>query len=268
MATLTIQIINYKTKQYLISCIKDLLKDLKHSKIEYKINILDNGSGDNLSDLEKLYKDNKHISFHYSRRNLRFATGHNLLAKKASGKYLLLVNPDIKLIEKNTVVRLLEIIQKDKSTKVVGPKLLNSDKTPQAWDHGELKGFLPNLVNKFGLSYWKNQQSATAVAWVSGAFFLVEIKLFKSLGGFDENFFLYSEELDLCLRARTVGYKVVYNPSVRVVHHGSVTTSKPKYLPESQLYYIKKHYSNKWHYPLVKTFLTIRNKLFADTLWE
>lgn len=187
MDDLRIQIVNYRTKKYLIQCVGSLLDDLRPSAIKAKIAILDNASGDDLSDIKNLFPDAP-ISIFENQENMGFGAGHNLLAAKsmAETRYLLILNPDIKVQEENTLVRMLR--QADKlAADVIGPRLVTTANKTQHWDHGELRGSLARITLAAGGSYWKEQDKLTEAAWVSGAFFLIRKKLFDKIGGFDEN---------------------------------------------------------------------------------
>ncbi len=235
MVKLTIQVVNYKTKKYLDECLESILNDLASASFLFEILVLDNHSGDDLSGLEKKYPA---VRFYYSDKNGGFGAEHNFLAQKSEGEYILILNPDIKIVQPNTTVRLIKLAG-EAGAAVVGPKLIN-EKGQQHWDHGEL-GKNP-IKNKLGLSYWKVRKNRGEVAWVSGAVFLVRRGEFEKIGGFDEKFFLYKEEEDLCLRLRQTGLKVIYDPSIEVFHHGSVVASAAKFMPRSHLYFLKKHF--------------------------
>jgi GT2 family glycosyltransferase len=79
------------------------------------------------------------------------------------------------------------------------------------------------------------------VAWVSGAALLMQRSTFNEIDGFDENFFLYKEEEDLCLRIRKKGHSVLYDPNVKILHFGSVVAFKDKYFAASLAYYREKN---------------------------
>lgn len=251
MNDLSIQLVNYKTKDYLKNCLEDLVKDLKDSKLKYEVNILDNNSGDNLSDIENEHKQ-QNISFYFSDKNLGFGGGHNLLSKKSSAKYILILNPDISFIERKTIDRLFSKIKNESKIKVVGPKLLTEKHKPQVWDHGELKGLLAKIALGCGNNHWKNRSKVAKVAWVSGAVFLIEKAVFDETNGFDEKFFLYKEEEDLCLRVRNLGYEILYTPDVKMMHIGSVVAKKSEHMPKSMEYFLEKHFRDKLNYRFFK----------------
>ncbi len=240
MKTLVIQIVNYKTREYLIDCLDSVFSDLKESDLDYEINILDNDSGDDLSDLKSRYPER--LSFYQNDKNVGFGAGHNLLAKRAESKYLLLLNPDIKLIEPGMIERLLER-RHHFQAQILGPRLITAKGKTQWWDHGELT-LLARIFETSGVSYWQERKKPVEAAWVSGAAFLVDRGLFDQLGGFDENFFLYREEEDLCLRAKKLGAKIIYDPTITILHYSQVVAKRSEYVLKSSDYFMKKHRKN------------------------
>lgn len=240
MLNIAIQIVNYNTKKYLINCINGVLNDLKNSNLSYEILVLDNASQDNLKDLEENYQSKK-VKFFYTDKNKGFGAGHNLLAQKSKSDYILILNPDIKFIEKNTTERLLNGLRENTKYKVSGPKLITAEKQSQPWDHGEITGLWAWFMSKTGRSFWKERNNLTKSTWVAGTFFLIERNIFEKINGFDEKFFLYKEEEDLCLRIRKLGFDIIYNPKIKVLHYGSVVASKGKFMQKSNRYFIDKH---------------------------
>lgn len=251
MINIAIQIVNYNTKAYLEACLVDLLKDLKSCNLSYGVLVLDNNSSDDLSDLKRVYGDNKLVSFYSSDKNLGFGVGHNLLASKVGSQYLLILNPDIRFVQPKTVERLLGRLISERAS-VVGPKLVTPQGKAQRWDHGELSGWRAWIALNSGGSWWKDRLGVVKTAWVSGAFFLVEREIFNGVGGFDDRFFLYKEEEDLCLRIRKMGGKIIYDPTVEVLHYGSVVAGKEKYMEAAKDYFLGKHFKHRITYKLLK----------------
>lgn len=245
-----IQIINYNTRKYLETCLESLFNDLKGSDLNYKIIVLDNNSSDNLEDLRKLY-ESKSISFYKSEKNLGFGGGHNFISGLEDSRYILILNSDIKFIEKNSVKRLYEKLIESDRYKVSGPKLVEEDMNPQKFDHGEIQGVSSWIKNNYGSSYWKERDTEAEAAWVSGAVFLIERDLFENIKGFDENFFLYKEEEDLCKRIRDAGEKILYDPNVRVMHYGHVVAKRSEHFSNSMNYYLDKHFRNNVSYKII-----------------
>ena len=248
MDDIRIQIVNYKTKKYLVACVSSVLNDLRASPIAFKIAVLDNASGDDLSDLENTFPGAP-ITVTESPKNIGFGAGHNLLAKEAgaNARYLLILNPDVEIREENTLARLIGAAN-NLSADAVGPRLMTTAGKTQHWDHGELRGFLAQLSLNAGGSYWRERHRLIEAAWVSGAFFLMRKNLFDEIGGFDEKFFLYKEEEDLCLRIRTRGGHIWYDPAVTALHYGSVVAKKSEHMRKSANYFLEKHFRKRFFY--------------------
>lgn len=239
--SLAVQIVNYRTRAYLERCLASVVADLQASGLEYEINLLDNASGDDLESLRERYD---RCQAYVARRNLGFGAGHNLLAAKTGASHLLILNPDIEFIALGTGLRLLESAR-SAQVEVVGPKLIADDGAAQRWDHGRLHGLRAQISYRAGHSYWRESASREDVAWVSGAAMLVEHDAFRSIGGFDDAFFLYKEDEDLCLRIRQAGGRISYDPRIVARHHGSVVAARGDELARSTSYFIAKHFPHR-----------------------
>lgn len=194
---LTIQIVNFKTLKYLSPLISSIVNDLASTKFRYEILILDNASGDDLSDIEKTWSTHN-LKIYFSKVNGGFGAGNNFLEKRSSGKLILLINPDIQLIERNTISRLIKTLEITNAS-IAGPKLVKladnskelirepsiAKKRPQLWDHGERTV----SKDKKGNATFVHRNKTGKVAWVSGAFFLITRLSYEKLRGFDVNFF-------------------------------------------------------------------------------
>jgi GT2 family glycosyltransferase len=238
-STVAVHIVNYKTKKYLERCLASVLADIEPSGIAYEVQLLDNASGDDLREFES-----DTCTVRRSDRNLGFGAGHNLLASLTEAPYLLILNPDVEFVERDTVRRLLAAAAQPEVA-VVGPKLVDSDGAAQRWDHGRLHGLRAQISYRGGASYWRDADARTDVAWVSGAAMVVDHTTFTAVGGFDERFFLYKEDEDLCLRIRTRGGRVSYEPSVVVRHSGSVVADRSDELNRSVEYFVAKHFPTR-----------------------
>ncbi len=243
MDDVRIQIVNYKTKKYLIECLTTLVEDLRGTKLAYTIAILDNASGDDLTDIPRMFP-NAHIEISKSEKNGGFGYGHNILARSGEARYLLILNPDTKITEPHTLERLVSSAEHLKA-QVVGPRLVNGEGKVQHWDYGGLHGWKAQIALRSGGSYWKESDRLIEAAWVSGAAFLIEKEWFDRLGGFDENFFLYKEEEELCWRLRAEGGHVFYNPGITILHYGGVVAKKADHIQHSTKYFLRKHFKKR-----------------------
>lgn len=160
--------------------------------------------------------------------NLGFAKACNLGAKYANGKYVAFVNPDTAFVE-NTISVLVEKLEEDPKIGLIAPKILSEDLKPMK-SAGKIntilsialgESFLPSLGG-----YYENDNNPFEPGWVLGSFMILPKNVFDKVGGFDERYFMYAEEADLCLKIRKAGYKVVYYPKTKVVHLGEGAARK------------------------------------------
>jgi GT2 family glycosyltransferase len=235
---LAVQIVNYRTKAHLGPCLRAVLDDLRATSLRHRIHVLDNASGDDLSDLAAVHRDDP-VEFATAERNAGFGAGQNALAARHDARVLLLLNPDA-LVTPGTVAGLYALLS-EPGVAVAGPQLTGGDGRVHAWDHGELRGGRARLAAAAGHSHARERHERADVAWVSGACAAVSHAWFDVVGGFDPGFFLYKEEEDLCLRMRRLGARIVYEPALRAVHHESVTGARSEHLTASVRRYRDKH---------------------------
>jgi GT2 family glycosyltransferase len=236
---LAVQIVNYAPRAYLESCLRSVLVAIGEAGVPARVLVLDNASGDDLTDLAREFAGA--IEFSVAERNLGFGGGQNLLAARAQSRLLCCLNPDV-VVERDAFTRLLSAFEDD-SVAVAGPLLRTTSGTPQRWDHGELRGLRARVANGAGHAHWQPRDERIEAAWVSGAFLVVRRDAFVAAGGFDESFFLYKEEEDLCLRIRQAGGRVLYVPDAAAVHVGSVVARRdPEQLARSVARYADKHF--------------------------
>jgi N-acetylglucosaminyl-diphospho-decaprenol L-rhamnosyltransferase len=231
-----VQVVNYRTRRQLEPCLRSVLDDLAGSAVRHRVLVLENGSGDDLSDLAARHPE---VDFSASERNLGFGGAHNLLAGRHDAAALLLLNPDAQLVEPRTVERLLAAL--GDGIVAVGPQLVSAAGAVDPRDHGELRGLRARVAQAAGHSHYRRRDAPADAAWVSGAACLVDRKAFDGVGGFDPEFFLYKEEEDLFLRIRRRGGRVLYLPTVRVRHDGGVVASRDEHLAASVARFADKH---------------------------
>jgi hypothetical protein len=236
---LAVQIVNYDTAAYLEPCLESLLPALADLPVPSRVLVLDNASSDDLSALSERYRET--VAFSRSAENLGFGGGHNRLAREHDAALLCVLNPDVVLEQPDVLVRLIRALD-DPGVVAAGPLLLTPEGAPQRFDHGELRGLRARVANGAGHAHWRPRDRALDVAWVSGAFCLLRRAPFDAAGGFDEGFFLYKEEEDLCRRLRRAGGRVRYVPEARARHVGSVVAGRdPALLAAADARYRAKH---------------------------
>ncbi len=170
--------------------------------------------------------------------NLGFGRAVNLGAREARGTVLGLCNPDSRFLP-GDLTQVSDYLQTDPKRGVVGLGLVGADGRPQAWAAGSEVNLIDLLANNLGLPrsrrIWLSPTRRPA-AWVSGAAMFLLRRTFERLDGFDERFFLYFEDIDLCRRARMAGLSVEYWPEYRVEHVGG--QSSPSLLAQKKEYFL------------------------------
>jgi hypothetical protein len=223
--------------------------------------VADNRSDENLS--EKL-SDAIYIRMP---ENYGFAKANNLVVEKSSAPYLFFVNPDCLFIE-NCLPALLDAMRE---AAICGPKVLNEDGSLQL-SFGPFLSMPAEFKQQRRMKFEKSERvqkwiktlGQTRVDYVSGCALMISSDVYKRVGGFDETFFLYEEDVDLCKRVHDLGLPTMYVPSAVIVHKRNQTVrtqqerSRKEYR-KSQIYYYKKHHG--WFQnALLKCYLFSRRK--------
>ena len=234
---LSIIIVNFKSKTKLISCLNSIYQaDL--AGLSYEIIVVENNSGDDLTDLTVKYPDLKLI---VSEQNLGMGGGNNLGIKNSSGRFILISNPDI-VFEPDTIKKLLNYLAANSRAGLVAPKLVNPDGSLQLSCLRFPKLYIPILrrtaIGRFfkkQLDYYLMAEAdhnlVQSVDWVLGACFIVRrADLAADNKLFDERYFMYFEDVDLCRRTKHRGQEVIYYPEVEVIHnHMRQSAARPWY---------------------------------------
>ena len=234
---LSIIIVNYKSKKKLLNCLESIYSS-DSGGVNYEVILVENNSGDDLSDVLSSKKDIKLI---LSKRNLGMGGGNNLGVKAASGEYILILNPDT-VLKESAIKILLEYIRNNKDVGLVGPKLLYPDGSLQLSCARFPTFFVPILRRTFLGDYFKktrdhfmmtdfSHDEIREVGWLMGSCLLFkretsisETEKFYPM--FDERYFMYFEDIDLARTFVSRNKKVVYNPSAVVIHNHSRESAK------------------------------------------
>lgn len=238
---LSIIIVNYKSRAKLINCL-DSIKDADLDGVENEIIVVDNDSGDDLNDLPARYARLKLIA---SSKNLGMGGGNNLGIRNSSGEAVLILNPDT-IVHKAAIKTLLTYLKANPTVGLVGPKLLYPDNSLQPSCARFPIFLMPFLRRTFLGDYFKNirdrftmndfdHNSIMAVDWLMGSCLmfrrtsqLASGQTFSPL--FDERYFMYFEDIDICRQIWTKGLSVVYDPEGIVIHdHQRQSAAYPWY---------------------------------------
>ncbi len=247
--------INYKTKDYL----GRLLESLFRIERRFEMIVVENGSGDDLSQMKTTYPTVKWID---SQKNLGFAGGCNLALAQVTGDYVLLLNPDVEF-DQPILQKLEEYMNRDGEVGVAGIRMANLDGTlqpsvrrfPKPIDQLllllKIPHLFPGVLNSWlwsDFDYDKTQDTEQ----VMGAFMCVRKTMIEKVGFLDPRFFMWYEEVDLCKRAYDAGWKIRYYHDLSVRHKKGAsfdrvaTWEKQAMLRRSIRYYIRKHFGIGW----------------------
>lgn len=255
---ISIVIVNYNTKILIKQCLQSVLKKTKD--INYEIIVVDNASYDGLQAMLK--KEFPQVKLIESSENLGFGKANNLGAKYASGKYLLLLNPDTILLN-NAVKILFDFMEKNPNCGICGGNLYDENNNP-VHSFGRLLGIGKELRAFFSLPAtieFNTTEKAQKVGYITGADLMINRRLFNNIGYFDEEFFMYYEDVELTYRVKREGFDVYSIPQSKIMHlEGKSSNNKQKKqwdLTSKKLYYQKTH---------SKFYVEIANAIFALTI--
>jgi len=234
---LSIIIVNYKTPDMLRLCIKSLIATIKTTP--YEIIVVDSATDGELED--QMAEEFPKIKFFAFEDNLGYSKSVNAGIKKASGEYILVLNPDI-IAEDEAVDKMLAYIKSHHDAGMVGPRLLNFNGTPQ---NSAFRFYgLPTIIIRrtflgkmeFGkkrmdrfLLKDKNIEhikEPLAVDWLMGSALMVSKKALEKTGGMDEQYFMYFEDVDWARTFWENGFKVVYLPQAKMHHYHGQTSKR------------------------------------------
>lgn len=241
--TISIILINFNTPQITKECL-DLLIQLK-SKLNLDIIVIDNGSTDNsVKILQSSF--NEEISFIKNSQNLGFASANNQGAAIAKGEYLVFLNSDI-LIDDDFISPCINILEKNKSLGAVSPQLLNIDRKLQKSAFGVFPSIGRLITQKTKkdptLQFINNY---ALVDWISGCAFIIKKTIFNQINGWDSNFFLYYEDIDICKNLRCNSHRVAVCKNSNIVHLGGQSLKSEK-VKRNHFYKSQDYYFSKWH---------------------
>jgi hypothetical protein len=202
-------VINYRTPDLTKGAVRSCLGEPDVAEVI----VIDNGSGDESADTLTEEFRGQRVRVMENDVNLGFASANNKGINKARSDYVFMLNSDAFVLE-GAVATLLNRLKSDESVGLIGPEIVESDgKTPQPLNFGPF----PTLKTIFG----RNQSVADPLNpdWISGVAIMAERNFLLDLDGFDDSFFMYFEDVDLCRRARR-SKLVAREPNAKVVHFG------------------------------------------------
>ncbi len=257
---LSIIIVNYNVKEFLQNLIHSIYKAAQN--ISYEIIIVDNASDDgSVEFIKDKFPGIKLIS---NQKNLGFSKANNIGLAQSKGDYLLLLNPDT-IVGEDTFEKMISFFKSNPDAGLAGCKILNPDGTfqlacrrsfPGPWTSfckvTGLSNLFPGsrLFARYNLTYLDENKTYEVDA-ISGSFMMFPRKIYEEIGGLDEQFFMYGEDLDFCYRVQKNNKKVYYYHDTQIIHYKGESTRRSS-LDETKIFYnamhlfVKKHLSSSF----------------------
>ena len=267
MIELSIIILSYNTKELTVSCIEAILNEYKKELEEknFEIIVVDNNSSDNSVSAIGKIPGVVNLKIILNKENLGFARGANIGAKTAKGSYLLFLNSDTEILDRN-FLEMVKFLEHDEKAAILGGKLENSDGSAQA-SAGKFYTLFNLVIMLLGLERFGFLRSSPnkikKVDWVSGACMMVRQDLFSKLSGFDEKLFMYMEDMELCFRAKKLGFLTYFYPDIKL-RHKTLGSSNRTFaiinIYKGILHFYSKHKSS-FEYSIAKTLLLTKSAI-------
>lgn len=268
---LSIVIISWNVRELLRLCLDSIQENLRGEKGEgllVETIIFDNGSTDGSADMVR--EDFPRVHLMESEVNLGFTKGNNLAIGQSEGRYILLLNPDTEVVG-DALGTMVAYMEAHPRVGALGPQLLNPDGTTQS-----SRRRFPTLATAFlestVLQPWfqgsrilkryylldRPDDEIQPVDWAVGAALLIRREALHQVGLLDEEFFMYSEELDWCYRLKAQGWEVVYLPTAQVVHQEGrsseqVLPARHIHFQRSKVLFFKRYYG--WRGEVLRWFI-------------
>ena len=283
-------IVSFNTREVLRESLESVARE--QGNLQLEIFVVDNNSHD--GSVEMVEAEFPHVRVLRSKVNLGFGAANNVALELAQGRYLVLLNSDAFLLPDSLRLS-VEHMDADPTVGLAGGRLVGRDMALQPSARmfpSILSDFLvmTGLAHKYPKSKffgrfdrtWADPFQPSEVDWVPGAFSIIRREALKNVGFFDPEFFLYSEEVDLCRRIQNAGYKILYWPDIVVIHIGGESSRQIKTLEMSSagaqlvrwrmrstlLYYRKHHGAAAWLAKILELSLyhltVLRNSLSSD----
>ncbi len=274
---LSIIIVNYNVKEFLLNLLDSLHKAT--AKFESEILVVDNASED--GSVEAVKYRYPSVKVFENKTNIGFGAANNQALGEASGEYIVLINPDT-IVKEDTFANLIKFLEQTPDAGMVGCKVLNPDGSlqlpcrrsfPGPWTSFTkitgLSKLFPNskLFAKYNLTYL-NEDETYEVDAISGSFMMMRKEVYEKTKGFDKQFFMYGEDLDLCYRTQQEGYKVYYVHTTEIIHYKGESTKRSS-IDETKVFYdamhlfVRKHFSSFWLVEAILQSAIFFRKLFA-----
>jgi N-acetylglucosaminyl-diphospho-decaprenol L-rhamnosyltransferase len=255
LTDLSIIIVSWNVRNFLKGCIDSLLA-APLNDYSTEIIVVESGSSD--GSVELIRSQYPQVKLLPQTENLGFTRCNNIGLAAANGRYVMLLNPDTEVIG-DALAQMMAYLDQHPEVGIVGPHTLNSDGTTQSTrrrfptpavaflESTWLQSYAPqSVMNRYYIRDAPDD-ATVLVDWVQGSALMARRDVYEQIGGLDEGYVMYSEELDWCKRAKLAGWQVVYLGSAEIVHYGGksseqVTAHSHIYFQQSKLRYFRSYH--------------------------
>jgi len=223
---LSIIIVSWNVSRLLYDCLQSIAENKGALTIE--IIVVDSASSDNTP--EMVAREFPWVQLVACNENVGFPKGNNMGMGRANGRFILLLNPDTQLVG-DALENMTAYLAAHSKIGMVGPQLLNGDLSVQSsrrrfptvgtafWESTWLQPVAPKSILQRYYVQDVGDDQTVEVDWIMGACMMTRREIAAAVGGMDEAYFMYSEELDWCRRIKDAGWDIVYLPTAQVIHH-------------------------------------------------
>lgn len=253
---LSIIIVSWNVRDYLARCLDSIAESLRLAPLSTEIIVVDSASSDGT--VELLKEAYPYVRTLPQSENVGFTRGNNIGLAAAQGAFLFLLNPDTE-VRGAALAEMVGYLREHPQVGILGAHTLNTDGT-----HQSSRRRFPTLLTALFESTWLQpyaprgllerfyvrdaaDSDIVAVDWVQGSALMLRRALYEQIGGLDEGYVMFSEEVDFCKRAKLAGWGVVYHGGVYVVHHGGKSTEQVSAMKHIHFQRSKVRYFRKFH---------------------
>ena len=269
---LSILIVNWNVRDLLRDCLRSVERG--RGALDIEVIVVDSASTD--GSVAMVAADFPWVKLLPQTENVGFPRGNNIALAQARGDYLLLLNPDTVVLG-DGLSELVRFLRAHPDVGAVGPQLLNPDGSVQSsrrrfptvatgfFESTWLEGLAPGALRRYYALDLPDDLTAD-VEWLTGACIMAPRAVYEQIGGLDEGYFMYSEELDWCRRIVGAGWRVVYHPAAQVVHHVGKSSEQAVTNRHINFQRAKLRYYRKYHGRSVAAVL--RAFLLLNYVWQ
>ncbi len=250
---LSVIVVNWNVRDLLRDCLRSIERG--RGELTVEVIVVDSASADD--SVAMVRAEFPWVRLIPCDENVGFPRGNNIGLREATGELLLLLNPDTVVLD-DALGQLVAFLRANPDVGAVGPQLLNADGTVQSsrrrfptaatgfFESTWLQGLAPGVLRRYYALDLPDDETAD-VDWLTGACIMAPRSTYEAVGGLDEGYYMYSEELDWCRRIKATGRRVVYYPAAQVTHHSGKSSEQAVTARHVNFQRAKLRYFRKYH---------------------